>query len=91
MASRPARRLGSGRACKARDDGQKEIVMKWPMIKWKSMTPEQLREVERWLLDRAGEMRSDRSGVAEEAGFDLVGGIRSLARRVGREAARKAK
>ena len=65
--------------------------MKYPQLKWKSLTPTQLREIESWLIDRAGEMRPDRASVAEEAGFDLVGGIRSLARLVGRTGDKRAK
>ena len=65
--------------------------MKYPQIKWKTLTAPQLAEIEMWLVDRANEMRTDRASVAEEAGFDLVGGIRSLARRVGRERDRKAR
>lgn len=63
--------------------------MKYPQLKWKTLTPAQLQALECWLIERAGEMRPDRASVAEEEGFDLVGAIRSLARRVGREADRR--
>jgi len=61
-------------------------------MKWKDLTPEELRTIATELRDRAGDMLADRASIREEnGGFDLYLGMKCLARRVVREAERRDK
>lgn len=59
------------------------------MVKWKDLNPAQLRDLATELRDAAHDKKADRESLADEMGWDLVGGLLSLARRIDREANRR--
>lgn len=61
------------------------------MIKWKDMTPKQLERVSQDLSDHAHDLGIDREHMIEETGFDVVAVTECVARRLDREATRRAR
>jgi hypothetical protein len=59
-------------------------------MKWKDLTPKQLAETASDIRDTASDKRIDRENLIEEQGFDLVGALECVARRLEREATRRA-
>lgn len=61
-------------------------------MKWKHLTDEQLSALARELDDLAADMRPDRASIREEnEGFDVYAGMKCVARRLRREARRRAR
>lgn len=61
------------------------------MIKWKDMTSKQLERVSQDLSDHAHDLGIDREHMIEEVGFDVVEATECVARRLDREATRRAR
>lgn len=60
-------------------------------MKWRDLTPEQLRAVASDLFDSAHDAAADREWLIEERGFDVVAATEAVARRIQREATRREK
>ena len=60
----------------------------YPKLRWRELDPEQLRKVARDLHDHAHDMGIDREEIVEVQRFDLVGGLKAVARRLERRAKR---
>jgi hypothetical protein len=58
-------------------------------MKWRDLTPEQLRSVAADLFDDAHDDEVDREFIINERGFDAVAAMKAVARRLQREAARR--
>lgn len=58
-------------------------------MKWRNLTPDQLRETARDIRSSADDKRIDRENLIEEQGFDVVGALLCVARRLDREAKRR--
>ncbi len=58
-------------------------------MKWKDLTPDQLRSLARDLRDDAHDDEFEREFIAEEQGFDAVGAMLAVARKLEREARRR--
>ena len=60
-------------------------------MKWKELTPKQLREIAGNLFDDAHDMGIDQEQLLEEKGFDVVAATEAVAKRLQREANRREK
>jgi len=60
-------------------------------MKWKDLTPDQLRHVATDIADHAHDMKFEQEIIEEEAGFDVVVAYEALVRRLRREAERRAR
>ncbi len=60
-------------------------------MKWRDMTPDQLRAVAADLFDSSHDDEVDREWIIEERGFDVVAATQAVARRLQREAMRRDK
>lgn len=60
-------------------------------MRWKELTPKQLREIAGNLFDDAHDMGIDREWMIEEKGFDVVAATEAVANHLQREANRREK
>lgn len=66
-------------------------MTRWKKIKWRDLTPAQLRSLAGDLFDSAHDEEIDRESVEDTEGFDAVGGKQAIGRFLQREAARREK
>lgn len=58
-------------------------------MKWKDMSPVQLRETASDIRSTVSDKRTDRESIIEETGVDIVATLECVARRLEREAKRR--